>query len=149
MNFKPPFLKYLLLFIGLILTKTLYANEGLPYVFIQYNDKEILELKLSKDFSIQHHAGVLEINSGSAENNLSLPLDSVSLIGFLYKEKEEDAGLNSIIGSQTNGVWQIFDLEGRLIRETRSDTPDLNNLPAGKIFIIKNGSSSFKFVPYK
>lgn len=145
-----PFLKFFLIFICLSLSKSICAIEVNPYLFIQYEDNKILDLKLSKDFSIEPQSGILKISDSSLESPLTMPLNTISFMGFIYKETEtDDASIDSIIDNNVNALWEIYDIEGKLIRETNSKIPDLKNLPAGKIFIIKNGSSSYKYIPYK
>lgn len=153
MNKISLFLNKILIFICLLVSGSIYAEEVSSYLFIQYEDNKIIELKLSKDFLIENQSGILEISGSSLENSIMLPLNRISLIGFLYKEETEtdDAGIDSFIDNQTKDLWQIFDIKGRLIRESESEKPDLRNLPPGNIFIIKNRSSSntFKYIPYK
>lgn len=150
MKYKYWYISLVFIFINFFFPKIVDAQEGRPYLIIQYMDDEILELKLSNDFSIDHQSGVLEINTAQPTTNQIIPLNTISLIGFIYKNTgDDDTGLESLFDDQTKGLWQIYDIDGKLIRETDSNVPDLKNLPPGKIFIIKNGSSSFKYIPYK
>lgn len=147
---SPLFLKIFFILIGLSFSKSIRAQEINSYLFIQYEDNKCIELKLSKDFLIEHQSGFLEISDSSLENPFTIPIKTISLIGFVYKETyNEDAGIDSFFDNQSNNLWQIYDMEGRLIRESKSYTPDLKDLPLGKVFIIRNGSNSFKYIPCK
>ena len=150
MNNKHLFLKIILILICLLGLKSVYAQKAFPYLFIQYEDNMIFELKLSNDFLIENQSGILEIRGSLLENPITMPLKTISLFGIMYKETvTDDAGMDSFIDNTVNDIWQVYDIKGRLLRETNSNVPDLKNLPSGEIFIIKNGSSSFKYIPYK
>lgn len=143
-------MKYILLFICLLFSSSIQAQEVSPYLFIKCDDNKTYELKLTKDFLIEPQSGFLEIRGDSMENSLTIPLNKISQIGFLYRDADVDsAGTSSFIESKIPYVWRIYDKEGRLVRESKANKPDLKDLPAGNIFIISNGSSSFKYLPYK
>lgn len=147
MKFSFTFLRNIFLILTFLFlnmrTPGLLANE-IPYLFITGPDFSPYEVKLNDEFQIKNHDNILEIKMESGD--IEIPVSSVSSIGFIYKN--EEAGINSIKDKQP-GKLQIYNLEGRLIKETDSEFPDLSGLMVGKIYIIKQGAISYKYMPYK
>ena len=113
MNNRYLFLKIILILIYLFGLKSVYAQEAFPYLFIQYEDNIIFELKLSNDFLIENQSGILEIRGSLLENPITMPLKTISLFGIMYKETvTDDAGMDSFIDNTVNDIWQVYDIKG-------------------------------------
>lgn len=116
-----------------------------PYLIFTDTYSNTYEIKLDKNFDIKNKGEFLEIKFES--ENLELPITSIVSIGFLYN-LDEEAEVSGIIDNKVEKI-QVYDLEGRLIIETVSDSPNLKDLIIGKIYVIKKGGHSFKYIRYK
>ena len=134
------FIPILILFVKF---QNIMANE-IPYLLINCDDSDCYEIKLNNQFCIKNMGDVLEISKES--ENIEISLNSITSIGFLYKD--EEAGIGFYTDSKLENI-EIYDLEGRFIKETSSERMDFEGLQIGKVYIIKKGKESYKYIRYK
>ena len=141
-------LKYLILILTFCTYVNLHANENIdvrvPYLMISCEKEQIYKTKLCNDFKLVNIGEKIKIVSDG--NEILIDLHSVISLGVIYYYDE--VGIEYISEDSWDKMF-IYDFEGRLIRETNPESPDLSDLIKGRVYIVKKGGSSFKYIPYK
>ena len=134
------FIPILILFVKF---QNIMANE-IPYLLINCDDSDCYEIKLNNQFCIKNKGDILEISKES--ENIEISINSITSIGFLFKDEEAGIEIN------TDNIFtkiEIYDLEGRFIKETSSEFIDFEGLQIGKPYVLKKGKDSYKYIRYK
>lgn len=147
MRDRIPFFRVVIIFVAILILsnkfQNLMANE-IPYLLINCNDSDCYEIKLNNEFCIKNMGDILEISKEL--ENIEISINSITSIGFLYKD--EEAGIDFNTENKPTNI-KIYDLEGRFIKETSSEFIDFGDLQIGKLYIIKKGKESYKYIRYK
>lgn len=115
------------------------------FILVQTTDDKLVTYPVTDGTTFRTtHAEEFVIETPGAEAS-TIDLKTVKAFGVTSRLRGPSSGADSMVFDQALN-WSVVTLDGITVRSGKGTKPDLSGLQKGKVYIIRSGAETFKYV---